>query len=203
MLKFDQYINGQWVAPSNGLYTEVYNPSDDSVVALVADGDENDANAALECAESAQKTWRNFTAGKRAEYVYAFVDEIKKKRLELAEILTKEQGKLYKVALFEVDACCSFLKYACEWARRIEGDILPSDHPNEQIHIQKIPRGVVVAITAWNRITSYNVCYTKLLRLQKRIHKWCISFYFLSAYIPVKYANKFARPAFEYNNDHI
>ncbi len=150
MLKFDQYINGQWVAPSNGLYTEVYNPSDDSVVALVADGDENDANAALECAERAQKTWRNFTAGKRAEYVYAFVDEIKKKRLELAEILTKEQGKLYKVALFEVDACCSFLKYACEWARRIEGDILPSDHPNEQIHIQKIPRGVVVAITAWN-----------------------------------------------------
>ena len=32
----------------------------------------------------------------------------------------------------------------------MEGDILPSDNPNEQIHIQKVPRGVVVAITAWN-----------------------------------------------------
>lgn len=43
-----------------------------------------------------------------------------------------------------------FIAYACEWARRIEGDIVPSDNPNEHLMIQKIPRGVVVAITAWN-----------------------------------------------------
>ena len=35
-------------------------------------------------------------------------------------------------------------------ARRIEGDIIPSDNPDEQIWIQKVSRGVVVAITAWN-----------------------------------------------------
>ncbi|MGB5264193.1 MAG: aldehyde dehydrogenase family protein, partial [Lutimonas sp.] len=44
----------------------------------------------------------------------------------------------------------TFIEYACDWARHIEGDIMPSDNENEQILINKIPRGVVVAITAWN-----------------------------------------------------
>ncbi|MFI3321801.1 MAG: aldehyde dehydrogenase [Rikenellaceae bacterium] len=149
-MKFNQYINGQWVAPKNGKYTEVFNPSDDSVVAMIANGDENDAQAALEAAEKAQKEWAKVPARRRAELLYAFIEEIKKNKEELARTITMEQGKLYKVALFEVDVFCSFVAYACEWARRIEGDLVPSDNENEHIMIQKIPRGVVVAITAWN-----------------------------------------------------
>ena len=30
-LKFDQFINGQWVAPSNGKYDEVLNPANDEL----------------------------------------------------------------------------------------------------------------------------------------------------------------------------
>ena len=150
MEKYNQYINGQWVAPLNGQYTEVLNPSDDSVVGIVPNAVADDAQAALEAAQAAQKGWAAIPARRRAELLYAFCDEIQANRTMLAEILTKEQGKLHKVALFEVDVCCSFIRYACEWARRIEGDLVPSDNPNEHIMIQKIPRGVVVAITAWN-----------------------------------------------------
>ena len=46
MKTYQQYINGAWVAPLNGKYTEVYNPSDDSVVGMVANGDEKDADLA-------------------------------------------------------------------------------------------------------------------------------------------------------------
>ena len=48
MKTYQQYINGAWVAPLNGKYTEVYNPSDDSVVGMVANGDEKDADLALQ-----------------------------------------------------------------------------------------------------------------------------------------------------------
>ena len=150
MKTYNQFINGEWTAPSNGQFTEVLNPADDSVVGMVANGDEADAIKALVAAEAAQKEWAKVPARKRAELVAAFIVEIQKAKNELATVLTKEQGKLFKVASFEVDVTCSFLQYACEWARRIEGDIVPSDNPNEQIWIQKIPRGVVVAITAWN-----------------------------------------------------
>ena len=62
----------------------------------------------------------------------------------------REQGKLLKVARFEVEVTCSFMEYAASWARQLEGDIVPSDNPDEQLLIHRVPRGVVVAITAWN-----------------------------------------------------
>jgi len=150
LLNFNNYINGQWLKPDNGQTIEVLNPSNDELLGHIASGNEKDAQLALEAAEAAQKGWAKIPARKRAELLYAFVNEIKANRDELATVLTKEQGKLFKVARFEVDVCCSFIEYACEWARHIEGDIVPSDNENEQIWIQKIPRGVVVAITAWN-----------------------------------------------------
>lgn len=149
-MRFKQYINGQWVDPSNGQTAEVLNPANDERVGVVANGNEEDAVLALKAAEKAQKAWGKMPPRKRAELLYGLCDEVRKNREEIATVLTKEQGKLFKVAKFEVDVFCSFVEYACEWARRIEGDILPSDNDNEQIWIQKIPRGVVVAITAWN-----------------------------------------------------
>lgn len=147
---YQQYINGQWVAPGNGKYIDVLNPANDETVALIADGGIDDAVVALEAADKVKDEWGKMPARKRAELLYALTKEVKANREELATILTKEQGKLFKVAQFEVDVFCSFVEYACEWARHIEGDIVPSDNENEQIWIQKIPRGVVVAITAWN-----------------------------------------------------
>ena len=82
--------------------------------------------------------------------LFKFAQEIKANADYLAELLVKEQGKLLKVAKMEVAVTASFIEYACEDARRIEGDIIPSDNPGEQIWIQKVPKGVVVAITAWN-----------------------------------------------------
>src|SRR5256712_9662903 len=43
----------------------------------------------------------------------------------------------------------SFEDYA-EYARRIQGDVLPSDNPRQSIMILKLPLGVVASITPWN-----------------------------------------------------
>ena len=53
MKNLGQYINGSWISPLNGKYVEVLNPSDDSVVAVVANGDERDAVVALQAAQNA------------------------------------------------------------------------------------------------------------------------------------------------------
>ncbi|MBA7520411.1 3,6-anhydro-alpha-L-galactose dehydrogenase [subsurface metagenome] len=148
--QYKLFINGEWVESVSGETTDVLNPSSEEVAGVVQNGNEKDAENALMAAEKAQKEWARTPARKRAELLYAFTAEIKAKRDYLAEIITKEQGKLFKVAQFEVDVTCSFIEYACEWARRIDGDIVQSDNENEHIWIHKIPRGVVVAITAWN-----------------------------------------------------
>ncbi|MEO9479433.1 MAG: aldehyde dehydrogenase [Maribacter dokdonensis] len=148
--EYEMFIDGSWVTSTSGETIDIINPSTEQVYAKVQNGTVAEAVQALEAAEKAQKEWKKVPARKRAELLYKFADEIKANADKLAELLVKEQGKLLKVAKMEVAVTASFIEYACEGARRIEGDIIPSDNPNEQIWIQKIPRGVVVAITAWN-----------------------------------------------------
>ena len=147
---YQLYINGQWEDSVSNALDTVYSPTTEEVVGQVQNGNEADALKALKAAEAAQKSWRATPPRYRAELLYKFAQEIKANADYLAELLVKEQGKLLKVAKMEVAVTASFIEYACEDARRIEGDIIPSDNPGEQIWIQKVPKGVVVAITAWN-----------------------------------------------------
>lgn len=148
--EYQLFINGQWKKSSSGETIDILSPSTEQVVATVQKGTAEEAVEALKAADDAFKSWKKLPPRKRAEHMYALAAEIKANADYLAELLVKEQGKLLKVAKMEVAVTASFIEYACEWARHIEGDIVPSDNPEEQIWIQKIPRGVVVAITAWN-----------------------------------------------------
>ncbi|WP_299552396.1 aldehyde dehydrogenase [Seonamhaeicola sp.] len=148
--EYQLFINGEWKTSTSGETIDIVSPSTEEVVARVQNGTAEEAVEALKAAEAAQKEWKKIPAKERADLLYKFADEIDANNERLAVLLTKEQGKLLKVARFEVAVTASFIRYAAEGARRIEGDIIPSDNPNEQIWIQKIPKGVVVAITAWN-----------------------------------------------------
>lgn len=150
MKEYKLFINGEWVESSSGKVDEVLSPATGKVVAMIQDGNEADAQIALEAAQKAQVEWKKLPPRQRADLLRAFTAEIQANRERLAQLLTNEQGKLLTVARFEVDVCCSFIEYACDWARQMDGDIVKSDNPNEHIWIHKIPRGVVVAITAWN-----------------------------------------------------
>ncbi|WP_025761200.1 aldehyde dehydrogenase [Dyadobacter tibetensis] len=148
--QYELFINGEWVAPLSGESHRVTSPTDESLVGVVARGGEADAHRALEAAEAAQRLWKKVPAKQRAELMRKFAAEIRAQKGNLSQLLVREQGKLIGVAEMEVEVTASFIEYACDGARSIEGDIVPSDNPNEQIWINKVPRGVVVAITAWN-----------------------------------------------------
>ncbi|MDA0194408.1 MAG: aldehyde dehydrogenase [Bacteroidetes bacterium] len=144
------FINGEWVNSKTGKSENIYNPSNEEVVGTVPIGDASDAERALNAAEKAHKSWKKMPARARAELMRAFATEIRANKDRLAQLLVREQGKIFSLAQGEVEVTATFIEYACDWARQIEGDIVPSDNPGEQIWIQKISRGVVVAITAWN-----------------------------------------------------
>ncbi len=147
---YQLFIGGEWSNATSGKTAEINSPIDESIVATVQMGVEEDAKNALDAAEKAQKEWRKVPARQRAELMRKFAAEIRANKSRLAELLTREQGKIISLAEIEVEVTATFIEYACDWARHIEGDILPSDNENEHIYIHKIPRGVVVAITAWN-----------------------------------------------------
>ncbi|MEC8332961.1 MAG: aldehyde dehydrogenase family protein, partial [Verrucomicrobiota bacterium] len=150
MKTYQLFINGQWANSKSGQTEAVLSPSTGAVVAYIQNANEADAQLALESAKAAQLEWRRTPSRTRAELLRAFAAEIRAKKECLSKLLVKEQGKLLRVAEMEVEVTCSFIEYACDWARQMDGDIVKSDNPNEHIWIHKIPRGVVIAITAWN-----------------------------------------------------
>ena len=145
------YINGRWRAHGSApAVLEVENPADETVIATIAEGSETDAAEALDAARRAFAGWAGRPAVERGRMVTALADEVAAERDRLARLVTLEQGKPLAHAKQEIDAGITFLRYAAENARRIEGDIVASDNRDEEIHIRRHPHGVVVGLTAWN-----------------------------------------------------
>ncbi len=69
---------------------------------------------------------------------------------ELAQIISLEQGKPITESRGEVLYGASFIQWFAEEAKRIQGDMLPSDKSNHRLMAMKQPVGVVAAITPWN-----------------------------------------------------
>lgn len=144
------YIDGVWRSPTNASLIAVENPATEQVIGHIADGTVDDADAAVSAAKSAFPEWAARPAVERAGYVFALADAIDADAERLAALVTAEQGKPIAQARGEIGATSNFLRYAAEQARRIQGDIVTSDNPSEEIHIRRHPIGVVVGLTAWN-----------------------------------------------------
>ena len=144
------YIHGEWVDALSGKTADVENPTTEVVIGSVPDGDQADADRAIESASKAAKAWAATPAIERGNLLIAFAEKIKTNRERLARILALEMGKTYELALGEADVSADFINFPAQAARRLEGDILPSDNPSEHLMIHKVPYGVTVGIAAWN-----------------------------------------------------
>jgi lactaldehyde dehydrogenase/glycolaldehyde dehydrogenase len=116
----------------------------------VPNGSEEDADRALVAAERAQPAWEALPPVERGRLLQALARLILENRERLAQVVIAEQGKPLGEARGEIEGTALYLTYAAEEARRITGDIIPSDNPDEQIWIERVAHGVVVALTAWN-----------------------------------------------------
>ena len=144
------FIGGRWTNGSAREIFEVENPANQRTIGTIPQGGPDDAAAALAAAKQAQPAWAALPPFDRAKLLFAFADAIRANDGVLARIVVAEQGKPLNQAMGEIGATETFLRYAAESARRIEGDIFPSDAPDEEVWIRRVPHGVVVGLTAWN-----------------------------------------------------
>ncbi len=143
-------IGGEWVEAISGEVAAVENPANEEVLAHVQLGGAEDADRALQAAAEAQPAWAAVPPIERADLLRNLTQKLAENRNELAKLLSSEQGKIYSQAQGEVDATINYINFAAEAARRIEGEIFPSDFAQEQIWIQRVPYGVTVGLVAWN-----------------------------------------------------
>ena len=148
--KYRQFIGGEWVDSTDKKFIVVENPATEEIIAKVPAGSIEDASLALTSARAAQPAWEALPPVERGDLLRRLAHLVSENRDRLASVIVAEQGKPFEEARGEVDGTALYLTHAAEEARRITGDILPSDEPDEQIWIQRVAHGVVVALTAWN-----------------------------------------------------
>jgi len=144
----EHFIDGQWVA-GDATYP-VLNPATQEVIANVAKGGARETEQAIAAAGQAFKSWRKLTAKTRATALRQWSALMMKHQDELAELLSREQGKPLAEAKGEVAYAASFLEWFGEEAKRVYGDVIPSHKTDARIVVLKEPIGVVAAITPWN-----------------------------------------------------
>ncbi|MGD0477675.1 MAG: aldehyde dehydrogenase family protein [Nitrososphaerales archaeon] len=150
VLHHKMFIGGKWVDGSSGDVIQVTNPATEEIVASVPKGSREDAKRALEAAQGAQQEWEELPPIKRARYLFEIARLVRSEKERLARILTMEQGKPLFESRSEIEGAAENFEYYAEFARRLEGDVLPSDFPRQSVMILKLPIGVVASITPWN-----------------------------------------------------
>ncbi|HEY3265427.1 MAG TPA: aldehyde dehydrogenase family protein [Armatimonadota bacterium] len=151
MNTFKNYIGGEWVSARNGETFNSVNPADttDIVGAFPRSGAE-DVDAAVKAAREAFATWRLVPAPRRAEILFRVGEMMVQRKEELAREMTREMGKVLKESRGDVQEAIDMVYFIAGEGRRQHGYTAPSELPNKHGSCERMPIGVVAAITPWN-----------------------------------------------------
>ncbi|CAM3995967.1 NAD-dependent succinate-semialdehyde dehydrogenase [Deinococcus frigens] len=129
---------------------DLRSPSSGEVIAQIPDHGAAEARGAADRAVTAFASWRRTTAYARAALLRKFFDLMLRDEQEIAGLIAREMGKPVTEALGEVRYAASFIEWYAEEAKRVYGDIVPSQVPGKRLFVTQEPVGPVYAVTPWN-----------------------------------------------------
>ncbi len=143
------WVNGQWqTAGAEDLV--VRNPATAEEISRVALAGPDDFRRAIEGAQGAFERWRREPNATRGKILKEAASLMASRRQDIAELLTREQGKPLAQALAEVDYGASFFQWFGEEARRLCGRLQPHPEPGREYYVRPVPAGVAGLVTPWN-----------------------------------------------------
>ncbi|WP_044043237.1 aldehyde dehydrogenase [Caballeronia insecticola] len=144
------FVNGRFIEPAGDNVTVILNPATEEVAGHVHNASREQALLAVEQAAGAQRQWRLMPAAERGALMQRLADAIVEASAEIGAALAKESGKSLVDATNEAVYAAQITRYHAEWARRIEGEVIPSDTPDENLVLHREPIGVVACLIPFN-----------------------------------------------------
>jgi acyl-CoA reductase-like NAD-dependent aldehyde dehydrogenase len=143
--EFGLIINGRSTPGASTL--DVVNPATGKIFASCARADKSDLQAAIASAKNAFTSWSTTPIEKRRQALLEVADALALRVAEFARLLTQEQGKPLAHATAEIEGSVFILR---AFAAMDLPPIVLQDTDTVRIVLQKLPLGVVAAITPWN-----------------------------------------------------
>ncbi|REF73295.1 aldehyde dehydrogenase [Paracoccus versutus] len=146
------FIDGSHQPAAGGAWLESTDPYKGEVWARIPRGGAEDADRAVKAARRALKSgpWSTMSATKRGHLLRAIGDGIARNADRLAEIETRDNGKILAEMKGQMNALPEFWYYYAGLADKIEGSVPQVDKPDTLAMTVREPVGVVAALTSWN-----------------------------------------------------
>lgn len=151
MKEYSNFIGGTWVSSKSGKTFQISNPADTrEVVTQYAAAEREDAAEAVRAAGEAFPAWAAMTPVARGRVLSHAGRILESRKAELAELLTREEGKTLVESGGEVQRAADIFRFFGGVSYTLGGRTIPHDLPNNLLYTTRQPLGVVGLITPWN-----------------------------------------------------
>jgi len=151
------YVNGEWFNESKTY--EVFNPSNNSVLAKIPISSPEELELAVQSASKAQREWSKVSIVKRADLILKLCSRIEDRAEEFALMDTYNAGNAITFARKDVLQAVANMKYFAGLVREVKGETF-SMEPKHLNFSRQQPYGVVLKINSFNR--PFRWCAEKL-----------------------------------------
>jgi succinate-semialdehyde dehydrogenase/glutarate-semialdehyde dehydrogenase len=148
MIRSDLYINGQWVSTTKR--HPIHDPSDDSIITEISVAGDSEVDAAIDAAANAFPIFARMAPRARGEILRKAFEIMISEADELAQLVSRENGKVLADAKGEILYAAEFFRWFSEEAVRINGEFRLSPSGDKRILVTHQPIGVSLLITPWN-----------------------------------------------------
>src|SRR5213083_230164 len=151
MRTYENFVGGEWAAAKSGQSYRNFNPADTrEVVAEYPASAKDDAVAAIDAAKMAYAGWAAMTPVARGRILSKASQILESRKAELAELLTREEGKTLAESTGEVQRAIDIFRFFGGLSYTLGGQTIPHDLPGNLLYTVRQPLGVVGLITPWN-----------------------------------------------------
>jgi len=148
--QFENFIGGEWLAPTSGEYFDNISPVDGEVLTRIPRSNEADVDAAVAAGMKAFETFKYSSVIERSTLLNKIADAIEAKIEDIAIAETLDNGKTIRETLnADVPLVVDHFRYFASVIRGESGDVsdLDTNTVSQEVHE---PLGVVAQIIPWN-----------------------------------------------------
>jgi malonate-semialdehyde dehydrogenase (acetylating)/methylmalonate-semialdehyde dehydrogenase len=150
MKTISHFINGQPYTGRSSRYSDAFDPAHGQIAAHVTLASAEDVDVAVAAARQAFPAWAETAPLKRARVLFAFKALLDQHQDELAELITREHGKVFSDAKGEVVRGIEVVEFACGIPHLLKGEYTEQIGGGIDNWSMRQPLGVVAGVTPFN-----------------------------------------------------
>ncbi len=147
---YNYFADNQWRRAEGNQFFEVHEPYSGNLFGRVAAGSRADARFAVDAAAKAFAGWAETTPAEKARLFLKAAEIVKRRRIEIAEVLARETGSTISFATFQQDLVAATLQQVAGWVFLPKGEVLETSLSGTHSIGVRRPLGVVASFTPWN-----------------------------------------------------